>query len=309
MRHQDSADVSAGQQGGRTGKQRLDCSVCNNHVDTTDRLAFVTFPCHVRAFLGESFKVWRCPNCRTIHCLDVVDLEHYYAKYPFAGMELTWPFRIFYRNLTRRLTKHGFTKDQFMLDYGCGNGLFIKYLQGCGFANCHGYDPYGGNDNDATLQQGPFDDILLQDVLEHVEDPSGLLHEMNNMLAPGGHIFVGTPNAESLDLTRPEEFLNEVHVPYHLHIYSRKVVEDMGRRQGWTPVGFFDRPYHDRPWFGLNTRAAKVYQQLVGGTMDAVLEPVQPWKAMTSPRFVFFAAVGYWLSNKSDMTIVFQKSQ
>ena len=119
-------------------------------------------------------------------------------------------------------------------------------------------------------------------------------------------MYVGTPNAEHIDLSRPEEFWNEVHVPYHLHIYPRQTVEEMGRRLGWTPVGFFDRAYHDRPWFGLNNRAAKQYQRLVGGTLDAVLEPIRPLKALTSPRFLLYSCVGYWLSYRSDMAIVFR---
>ena len=80
----------------------------------------------------------------------------------------------------------------------------------------------------------------------------------------------------------------------------------MGRRLGWLPVRFFDRAYHDRPWLGLNNRAAKQYQRLVGGSLDAVLEPVKPLTALTSPGFLFYASFGYWLSFRSDMTVVFQ---
>ena len=104
----------------------------------------------------------------------------------------------------------------------------------------------------------------------------------------------------------PEEFWNEVHVPYHLHIYTRRTLEDMGRRLGWLPVRFFDRAYHDRPWLGLNNRAAKQYQRLVGGSLDAVLEPVKPLTALTSPGFLFYACFGYWLSFRSDMAVVFE---
>lgn len=290
--------------------KRLECNVCMHRIDPGDANRLVTFPCHVQAFLGETFSVWRCPQCRTIHCLEIVDLDHYYAKYPFADMQLTWPFRIFYRNLARRLTRHGFTKEHSLLDYGCGNGLFVRSLQARGFTRCHGYDPYGkadGTGDRAQLQEGPFDYILLQDVLEHTDGPEALLEEMDGHLRDGGFILIGTPNAANIDLSRPSTFLNEVHVPYHLHIYTRDVVEAMGKRRGWVPVGFFDRSYHDRPWFGLNSRAAKQYQRLVGGTMDAVLSPVKPWKALASPRFVFLAICGYWFSHKSDMTIVFRK--
>jgi len=34
---------------------------------------------------------------------------------------------------------------------------------------------------------------LIQDVIEHVEDPNALLSELDALLAPGGHILIGTP--------------------------------------------------------------------------------------------------------------------
>lgn len=294
---------------GRTGRARRVCSVCETPLDSLEGPEVAAFPCHVQAHAGECFRVWRCATCRTIHCLEEVDLAHYYAGYPFGSMKLTWPFRIFYRHLTRRLTKHGFSRAHSLLDYGCGNGALVDYLRSRGFDRVVGYDPYGRHDrtgDPAVLRSGPFDFVLLQDVLEHVEDPGALLAEMAGQIAPGGLIYIGTPNANHIDLSRPAQFLNEVHVPYHLHIYTRETVEELGKRFGWTPIDFFNRAYHDRPWFGLNNRAAKQYQRLVGGTLDAVLLPVRPLKALTSPRFLFYACFGYWLSFRSDMTVVFK---
>lgn len=292
------------------GRQRLTCNRCGYRVDPDDDSAFVTFPCHVRAFLGQSFDVWRCPDCGVIHCRDVVDLDVYYSKYPFATAKLTWPFRIFYRNLRGRLARHGLTRGTRFLDYGCGKGLFVRFLRKRGHTMAFGYDPYGkasDTGDKANLDQAPFDVILLQDVLEHVEDPEALLKEMDGLLAPGGRIFAGTPNAAQLDLARPDGFHNEIHAPYHLHIYTREAVEAMGRDLGWQPIDFFDRPYHDRPWFGLNTRATKVYQRLSDGTMDALLESINPLRIASSPRFFFYGLFGYWLSDHADMTVVFQK--
>lgn len=310
VRRQQMATSETRPRSGKSAQQRTVCLICQHAVNPSDETAFVTMPCHVRAFWGETFRVWRCPGCRTIHCLEVVDLDRYYAAYPFTKATLTWPFKVFYRNLSSRMTQFGFAPGHSMLDYGCGNGLFVEYLRGRGFPYCHGYDPYGAREgfgNPAGLNDSPFDYILLQDVLEHVEDPNALLQEMDHHLRPGGHILVGTPNADSIDLQRTEEFWNEIHAPYHLHIYTREAVESMGRQIGWTPVGFFDRPYSDRPWFGLNTRAAKVYQRLVGGTMDAVLEPLRLWTALSSPKFLYYALFGYWLSFHSDMAVMFRK--
>jgi SAM-dependent methyltransferase len=297
----------------RTSKQRLECSICNYQVNPNDESAFVTFSCNVRAYKDEKFKVWRCPCCRTIHCLDVVDLPHYYAKYPVGEAALSWPYRICYRNLCRQLTKHGFSKTHSFLDYGCANGLFIKYLRQQGFTNCYGYDPYATQEdlsNPMTLKRGAFDYILIQDVIEHVEDPNALLHELDTLLAPGGYILIGTPNAANLNLNQSSvsDFYNEVHVPYHLHLYTRKTLESLGRRQGWKPVDFFDRPYHDTPWFSVNTRAWNQYQRLFDGTINAVYEPMKPWKALSSYKYLFYAMFGYWLSFRTGMSVMFHKT-
>jgi SAM-dependent methyltransferase len=301
----------------RANKQRLDCLICNHQIDPNDESAFVTFPCNVRAFWGERFKVWQCPNCMTIHCLDVVDIEHYYAKYPFAQAKLTLPLRLCYRNLYQQLKKHGFSKTHSLLDYGCGSGIFVKYLRERGFSNCYGYDPYAppeGFGNPTTLQQEPFDYILLQDVIEYVEDPVALLCKLNALLAPGGYILIGTPNAAHIDLSQPSvsasvsDYYNGVHVPYHLHIYTCKSIELLGRHQGWELVDFYDRAYHDTPWFSLNARAWNEYQRLLDGTINVIFESIKPWKALTSYKFIFLAFFGYWLSLKTEMTIMFQKT-
>lgn len=297
----------------RTNEQRLECLICNYQLDLHNQPALVTFPCNVRAFKDETFQVWRCPNCLTIHCLEVVDLAHYYAQYPFAQATLSWLLRLCYQKIYRQLIKHGFSKTHSFLDYGCANGLFIQYLRQQGFTNCHGYDPYAPPEtfgDPKTLEQGPFDYILLQDVIEHVEDPNALLDELNSLLAPGGYILVGTPNAANIDLTQPNvaDYYNAVHIPYHLHIYTRESIESLGGRQGWKPVDFFDRAYHDTRWFGLNTRAWTEYQNLCDGTLNVIFESIKPWKALTSHRFMFYAIFGYWRSFHTEMAIMFHKT-
>lgn len=295
-------------------KQRLECSVCGYQVDPNNESAFATFSCNVRAFMNEKFKVWRCPDCQTIHCLDIVDLDHYYAKFPIFQAELTWSYRFVYSNLCRRLTKHGFSKERSLLDYGCGaNALFVQDLQERGFANSYGYDPYGTKDGfgDSTiLERKPFDYISLQDVIEHVEDPHVLLSKLNSLLSPGGYILIGTPDAANLDLNRPNlsDNYHLVHVPYHIHIYTRESLESLGRSQGWEPVDFFARGYDDTPWFGFNVRTWNTYTSLLDGSVDGVFEPLKLGKALTSPKFLFYATFGYWLSFHSRMSIMFKKN-
>jgi 2-polyprenyl-3-methyl-5-hydroxy-6-metoxy-1,4-benzoquinol methylase len=292
--------------------KRQRCIVCNYRISLEDISAFKTFQSNVRAFKDEKFKVWRCPSCETIHCLDVVDLAHYYSKYPFSKAKLNWTLRILYKNLYQQLTKQGLSKNQSILDYGCANGLFVEYLRQRGFKKCYGYDPYAPKHsfgNVKTLERGPFDYILLQDVIEHVEDPYKLLCDLDALLAPGGYIFIGTPNAAKIDLNQPHlsDYYNSIHAPYHLHIYTPTTLAALGRRQGWEPVEFCDRAFHDTPWFGLNTRAWNQYQRLFDGTLDVIYESLQLRKALTSFKFLFYAIFGYRLSLQTEMAMVFRK--
>lgn len=43
-----------------------------------------------------------------------------------------------------------------------------------------------------------FDSIILEHVLEHVDDPVGLLRRVKNWLSPSGRIFLGVPNGNSI---------------------------------------------------------------------------------------------------------------
>jgi SAM-dependent methyltransferase len=297
----------------KINKQRLECVICHYSVKPNEQAASIKFPCNVRAFKHETFEVWRCPNCQTIHCLDVVDLEKYYAKYPFAEAKLTLPFRLYYQKICRQLTKYGLSQTDVVLDYGCGNGQFVQYLREQGFSNSYGYDPYASKDgfgNPSILQKAPFNYILLQDVIEHVEEPNILLSELNSLLAPGGYIIIGTPNAANIDLSHPSlsDYYNPIHVPYHLHIYTRETLESLGNSQGWTPLEFWPRSYSDTRWFGLNARAWNEYQRISDGTLDALFEPIKVGKALTSYKFLLYAIFGYWLGLYTEITIIFQKN-
>lgn len=267
--------------------------------------------------MNETFRFWQCPTCKTIHCLDVVDLDHYYAKYPIADAKFSDIIHtILYRKILERLEQAGFSKHDSILDYGCGNGLFLEFLRRRSFSNCYGYDPYGAKDkfgNPAPLKRGNFDYILLQDVIEHVEDPHELLSKLDHLLAPGGHILIGTPNAINIDLSQANcgTYYHEIHAPYHLRIYTRAGLEQLGRSQGWEPVNFFDRSYGDTYWVGLNTRSWNEYSNLFDGSLNSLVEPItvrRILKALQSRRFVFYAFFGYWFSFKSHMAVMFRKS-
>jgi 2-polyprenyl-3-methyl-5-hydroxy-6-metoxy-1,4-benzoquinol methylase len=94
-----------------------------------------------------------------------------------------------------------------VLDFGCMDGIFTLKLQELG-GQAVGYDISPAAIAQAkrfrgqaarpvftTVPPGPgqFDRIYCQEVLEHVEDDSGLIGELVGYLAPGGSVVGTTP--------------------------------------------------------------------------------------------------------------------
>jgi 2-polyprenyl-3-methyl-5-hydroxy-6-metoxy-1,4-benzoquinol methylase len=290
--------------------KRHTCSVCHYQIAENDPSLLTEFPCNVRAFQNEVFHLWRCPQCQNIHCLEIVDLDRYYSQSPITTAIPDFA-RACFKNILKRLKRHGFSRSKSLLDYGCGNGLFVQYLKELGYDRISGYDPYSAEEKlhgSKILRQAPFDYILLQDVLEHVEDPHALLQQLDSLIAPGGYVFISTPNADRVDLSQPDrpEYYNEAHAPYHLHMYTPKTLEALGYQYQWRPIEFFERPYHDLK-LGINSRFWTQYVHRFGGVLDVLYEPPQIWQVLLSPTLLIYYLFGYWLSFRTTMAIMFRK--
>jgi SAM-dependent methyltransferase len=62
----------------------------------------------------------------------------------------------------------------------------------------------------------PYDAIVFLQTIEHVEDPSGLLARFRSLLAPGGVVYVTTPNRLTLAPPGAERSDN----PWHVREYT-----------------------------------------------------------------------------------------
>lgn len=96
---------------------------------------------------------------------------------------------------------------QKLLDFGCGNGLFLQYLlQDNPLLSLSGYDPYldplesiKHNQSVQMFNQlqniplSPFDVITALDVIEHIQDDCEALNSMHRLLRPKGFLLVTVP--------------------------------------------------------------------------------------------------------------------
>ena len=105
-----------------------------------------------------------------------------------------------------------------VLDVGCGEGRTAVGLRQAGATRIVGielesaaaaaaaesYDEVREGPVESELDRiaGPFDTILLYDVLEHLVDPWELLRRLHGVAAPGARVHVSIPNARHWTLLR-----------------------------------------------------------------------------------------------------------
>lgn len=283
------------------------CAICGNALTPNRSSDMAVLRCNVRKFSEQRFTVWRCGTCRSIHALDRVKLDDYYAEYPFQRQPDNLLWRFLTRRYIARLRKVGLRRHHSILDYGCGSGLLVEQLRRMGYARAYGYDKHTRAFADAEPLKRTYDFVILQDVIEHVEDPAALLSEAAALTEPGGVLCIGTPNAEEIHLHDSEKFVHSLHQPYHLHILSATALIALAADRGLAPLRRYNRRYADTFLPFGNIRFQSYYAKLFDDTLDLAFEPYRlHWKIFT-PKGIALGLFGCLFPHRSETMILFRK--
>lgn len=278
------------------------CAVCGAIGLPAER-AWVTS--NVRAFQAESFEIWRCGTCRSIHAAADVDLAHYYSKYPFHAGKLDGFSRAIYRNQLSRLVAAGLRPEHRIVDYGCGNGLFVAFLRESGYERAVGYDEFNAAFSDPAVLDAKFDAVISQDVLEHAVDPQALLTRFGDLVVAGGLIAIGTPDAGFIDLTAVDRYKHALHQPYHRHLFTKAALIAAGEARGWQLVGYFPHQYVNTWTPFVNVASMGMVIATSDGTIDAVFErPTWRYWALF-PLVLAVGLLGRLVAPPTDVMAIF----
>jgi SAM-dependent methyltransferase len=128
----------------------------------------------------------------------------------------------------------------FVLDVGCGGGLFLSQLRqqglpvvGLDFSLPAASIAWSRNDVPAvcgTLSQAPLRDescaaVTMFHVLEHLYDPVSYLEVARRLLRPDGRLIVQVPNAACWQFLLLGEAWNGLDVPRHLFDFRASDLE------------------------------------------------------------------------------------
>jgi 2-polyprenyl-3-methyl-5-hydroxy-6-metoxy-1,4-benzoquinol methylase len=95
-----------------------------------------------------------------------------------------------------------------------------------------GFDVHLGELAEVDLDEESFDVISLVEVLEHVNDPAGLIHDAKRLLRPGGAVYVTTPHGRGISARVLGDRWSAVAPPEHLQIFSVRGLETALARAG-----------------------------------------------------------------------------
>jgi hypothetical protein len=143
-------------------------------------------------------------------------------------------------------------------------------------------------------------------VIEHVEEPRPLIEELMSLLRARGVLLVGMPSADEIDLNRTHKHLHQIHLPYHLHIYTRAALLQLTSEIGLEPIAFYPRYYAESPVFGMNEAFLRGYLERLDDTIDALVEPVRIGTILRSPKLIFHGLFGYFYSPRHSITLLFR---
>ena len=144
-----------------------------------------------------------------------------------------------------------------LLDVGCSAGFFLKEAQAHGWET-HGleYSPdtaavaarvpglqiKSGTLEDAHYEAKSFDVVTLWDVIEHVPDPVGTMHQVHRILHDDGLVAISTPNIDGLfpqlsyRVAKRLDYWPHPEPPHHLLQFSGQTLGLLLARAGFEIV-------------------------------------------------------------------------
>jgi len=129
------------------------------------------------------------------------------------------------------------------LEIGVGPGYLFNFFDKK-VKNCYGVDPCSWKPYKPTIFSDinripkgiKFDIIVIQDVLEHLEDPINMLIKVRKLANPGCKLSCGFPNKDALIAKILKGRWSMIRPIGHLHYFSSKSIKKMFKKSGWEIV-------------------------------------------------------------------------
>lgn len=285
--------------------RELECVICGYRTVAADPADLGACRGNTERFASVLHHLWKCPRCASIHNIDPVDFADLYRDYPLNERQLDVFARGTLRNLLRRLERAGLSATASILDYGCGNGVFIEYLRQRGYTDVSGYDPYVPAF--ALPPQRLFDCVVANDVIEHVPDPRRTIAEFASLVRPGGLLYIGTADSEPVRMDELEPHLMRLHQPFHRVIVTEPSLHRLAAETGYAVVESWRRSYMDTLLPFANYRFLDEFSGALGHVLERSFHPSASRAMFRHPRLWFYAFFGYFSPSACEPAVLLRR--
>jgi len=201
---------------------------------------------------NDSFSLRRCTTCAYVSTYPTPSdqlLERYYDQnyWQSGHLKNSSALNMLYKFRMSRIVsfiRQNSNSDSRILDWGCGDGSFVKLMRNLGY-ECYGLDAYAAEPDvayiiNATIEDPGFPDDFFDimtcfHVLEHLKNPKTSIENAFKLLKASGLMIVEVPNFDSLGSRIFGPNWQPLQIPTHISHFTpktlKKIFQSVGQDQ------------------------------------------------------------------------------
>lgn len=232
-------------------KKKINCPICKNSNIENNFL-----------IINKNYRLQKCSNCNLVFPNTTFASDRDYVKKVYTHYSEQNHRKILYG--TQKYRKSTFIEQRYnycikrifknkkinVLEYGCGNGLFLSYLKKkkIKYKGLE-VDPYqiqiakknGLNVTNESLKDeknNEYNLCVMFDVLEHLIDPIKQLKIINKKIKKGGYVICYSPNIYSIAFELMGKNQNQVYPFEHLFFFAKKSLEILAKKTNFKILNY-----------------------------------------------------------------------
>ena len=220
--------------------KQVNCILCNSKASKL-------------LFRKNNLNIVKCPKCSLVYVnprLSGSQLKELYNTNKISPMQYYLQNELEDAiNFEKRLKVIGqYAKKGSLLDIGCNIGTFMQVAESQGwktigidinrsaviYAKKKGLNVFSSAIEHAKLKKSYFDVIMMNDVVEHLENPVEVLEKIKAWLKKDGILFIATPNIGSMIAKISGKNWLHVKPDEHIYYFSKKTISMLLGKAGFS---------------------------------------------------------------------------